>query len=181
MPCNGSRSSPRSESRRPSSRSPGKPGRSSRRTSTPRMSGPSGSSLPRRNWMPVSSGRPPPRCASSSCRWLWSSPGSGWASPGSSLALSGRSTWTGACGSASVAGSWSAWGSEGPATGSSRLSAGSPAWWRLGRTGGSRSGLAGGDDATSRAKRRNGLGRLGMMQTHSHGADLYDPTWRPAW
>ena len=42
---------------------------------------------------PVSSGRSPRRCASPSCRWSWSSPGSGWASPGSLRALSGR--WTG--------------------------------------------------------------------------------------
>ena len=64
---------------------------------------------------------------------------------GLSQALSGPSTWTGACGSGSVAGSWSPWASPGPATDSSRPSAGSPVSWRPGRAAGCRGGPVGGD------------------------------------
>ena len=62
---------------------------------------------------------------------------------GSSRVLSGRWTWTGACGSASGAGSWSPWASPGPATGSLRPSAGLSAWWRRGGAAGCRSGRTG--------------------------------------
>lgn len=104
---------------------------------------------------PVSSGRSPRRCASPSCRWSWSSPGSGWASPGSLRALSGRWTGTGTCGSGSGAGSWSALASPGPVTPSSRPCVGSPAWWRRGRAAGCRRGRAGArGDRDSRGQAR---------------------------
>lgn len=74
---------------------------------------------------------------------------------GSSRALSGRWTWTGACGSASAGGSWSPWASPGPATPSSHPPAGSSAWWRPGAGAGCRSGRAGasGDHGSRRQAR----------------------------